>query len=187
MLNRRFSDFSLAASLLAHSTSTSDFSLRSKTQSGSSDAANELSRHTERACAAAWMISADESQLYYIGAEFEALTGVSCASLYANPDSWIEALHPEDRDRVIAQIEARGWGPHDDERDAVYRLVHPRACARRLRVCSWPVCDDNGTVLFRAGIVIDVTDRGEDVLRGAAAPKASMSALGWRTESRRIQ
>ena len=112
------------------------------------------------------MISADESQLYYMAAGYEALTGLSCADLYADPDSWMDTLHPDDRDRLVAAMEARGAGVHDDERDTVYRLDHPGASAREVRVCSWPVRDDNGFVLFRAGIVVDITDCAE----GAAVP-----------------
>jgi len=112
------------------------------------------------------MISADESQMYYMAAGYEALTGLSCADLYADLDSWMDALHPADRDRVVAAMEARGPGVHDDERDTVYRLVHPGASAGEVRVCSWPVRDDDGCVLFRAGIVVDLTDSAE----GAAVP-----------------
>ncbi len=161
MLNRRLSDLSLA-DFLARTTSTKHISPRSNNQREPSDAVNDLSRHAQRANGIPWLISADESQLYYMGAGYEALTGLRCADLYADPDSWMEALHPDDRDRVIVQMAARGRGPHDDERDAVYRLDHPGASARRVRVCSWPIRDDDGVVLFRAGIVIDVTDYGED-------------------------
>ena len=113
-----------------------------------------------------WMISADESQMYYMAAGYEALTGLSCADLYADPDSWVDALHPADRDRVVAAMEARGPGVRDDERDTVYRLAHPGASARWVRVCSWPVRDDDGCVLFRAGVVVDTTDCAQ----GAAVP-----------------
>ena len=57
-----------------------------------------------------WLISADESQMYYMAAGYEALTGLSCADLYADPDSWMDALHPDDRDRVVAAMDARGPG-----------------------------------------------------------------------------
>ncbi len=119
-----------------------------------------------------WMISADESQMYYMAAGYEALTGLSCADLYADPESWMDALHPHDRDRVLAEMEARGPGVHDDERDTVYRLVHPEASAREVRVCSWPVRDDDGFVLFRAGIVVDITDYAV----GAAVPPRMFAA-----------
>ncbi len=165
MLNRRLSDLSLA-DFLAHTSSKSEFNPRSTNQREPSDAADDLGRQAQRAGGIPWLVSADESQLYYMGAGYEALTGLTCADLYADPDSWMDALHPSERDRVVAQMEARGRGPHDDERDAVYRLVHPGASARRVRVCSWPVCDDDGCVLFRAGIVIDVTECGEEPAAG---------------------
>ena len=119
-----------------------------------------------------WMISADESQMYYIAAGYEALTGLSCADLYADPESWMDALHPHDRDRVVAEMEARGPGVHGDERNAVYRLAHPGASAREVRVCSWPVRDDEGCVLFRAGVVVDITDCAD----GAAVPPRMFAA-----------
>ena len=171
MLNRRLSDFSLADSLLAHAASASEFDLRSTNQREPFDAVNDLGGHAQRARATPWIVSADESQLYYIGAEYETLTGLSCADLHADPESWMDALHPEDRDRVVAQQEARGQGPRDDERDAVYRIVHPDASARRVRVCSWPIRDDDGVVLFRAGVVIDVTDCAEDAVEPPLHPK----------------
>lgn len=170
MLNRRLSDFS-PAPFLVRTTSTKHFNPRSNNQREPSDAANDLGRHAQRVNGIPWLVSADESQLYYVGAGYEALTGLTCADLYADPDSWMDALHPSERDRVVAQMEARGRGPHDDERDAVYRLVHPGASARWVRVCSWPVCDDDGCVLFRAGIVIDVTDCAEEPGAGLLHPK----------------
>ena len=163
MLNRRLSDFSPAV-FLARTTSTSDSSTRSNNQREPSDAAHDFGWHVQRASAVPWIVSADESQLHYIGAEDEALTGLSCASLYADPESWMDVLHPEDRDRVVAPMEAPGQGPHDDERDAVYRIVHSGASARRIRVCSWPIRDDETVVLFRAGIVLDVMDCAEDAV-----------------------
>ena len=112
MLNRRRSDFSLAA-FLARTTSTSDARTLSENQRELFDTGDDLGWHAQRARATPWIVSADESQLYYIGAEYEALTGLPCADLYADPQSWMDALHPEDRDRVVAQQEARGQGPHD--------------------------------------------------------------------------
>ena len=122
-----------------------------------------------------WMISADESQMYYMDAAYEALTGLSCADLYADPDSWMDALHPDDRDRVLAAMETRGPGVYDDDRDTVYRLVHPGASAREVRVFSWPVRDDDGFVLFRARVVVDITN-GAD---GAALPPRTSPDTDW--------
>ena len=43
----------------------------------------------------------------YVSGDLEAITGFSFDELARQPDLWAERLHPEDRDRVIAAIEAR--------------------------------------------------------------------------------
>ena len=114
----------------------------------------------------AWLMCGDESRVFYLSAGDRARTGLPCPAPDADRDSWMDALHPADRDRVVATMETRGPGVHVDERDTVYRLVHPGASAREVRVCSWPVRDDDGCVLFRAGVVVDITDCAQ----GAAVP-----------------
>ena len=43
----------------------------------------------------------------YISGDFEAVTGFSLQKIADQPNIWAERLHPDDRDRVIAAIEAR--------------------------------------------------------------------------------
>jgi PAS domain S-box-containing protein len=44
---------------------------------------------------------------YYVSGDLEAITGFSLADIEQRPDLWSERLHAEDRDRVIAAIDAR--------------------------------------------------------------------------------
>ena len=43
----------------------------------------------------------------YISGDFEAVTGFSLEEIAGQPNIWADRLHPDDRDRVIAAIEAR--------------------------------------------------------------------------------
>jgi PAS domain S-box-containing protein len=43
----------------------------------------------------------------YVSGDLEAITGFSFGEIAESPDLWAERLHPEDRNRVIAAIEAR--------------------------------------------------------------------------------
>jgi len=43
----------------------------------------------------------------YISGDFEAVTGFSLTAIGEQPNIWAQRLHPDDRDRVIAAIEAR--------------------------------------------------------------------------------
>lgn len=62
-----------------------------------------------------WISSPDQSQMLYVSPMYEEIWGKSCQSLYEQPGSFLDAIHPEDRDRVIAaapklpQGETRIW------------------------------------------------------------------------------
>jgi PAS domain S-box-containing protein len=43
----------------------------------------------------------------YISGDLEAITGFSLDQIAGQPEIWAERLHPEDRDRVLASLEAR--------------------------------------------------------------------------------
>jgi PAS domain S-box-containing protein len=43
----------------------------------------------------------------YVSGDLEAITGFTHHQIAEQPDIWVERLHPDDRDRVLASIEAR--------------------------------------------------------------------------------
>ena len=44
-----------------------------------------------------FLIDTDSHRVSYISPAYEEIWGRSCESLYANPELWIEVVHPEDR------------------------------------------------------------------------------------------
>ena len=44
-----------------------------------------------------FLLDADGPRILYVSPAYEEIWGRSCESLYANPESWTEAIHPEDR------------------------------------------------------------------------------------------
>ena len=75
-------------------------------------------------------------------------------------DGWLEAIHPEDRQRA-----SRVWRAavdHDGPYQVEYRIVPVGRAwtedeARWLEVRGVPVHDDDGTVLEYVGVTVDVT------------------------------
>jgi len=116
-----------------------------------------------------WLVSPDERELYYVSPAFETIVGRSCDSLYADPASWIDALHPDDQRTVRAEVSARGPGPHRDERDNEYRIPD-KGSPRWVWIRSLPVFSDDGRFVARAGVALDITERklAEEELRSAA-------------------
>jgi PAS domain S-box-containing protein len=94
--------------------------------------------------------------LLYISPAYERLWGLSCDSLYAHPDSYLSAVHPEDRPSVAAAYSTvlRGVAT-----ELEYRLVLPSGEVRWIRGYSHPVIGDAGQVERLVGTARDITFR----------------------------
>jgi signal transduction histidine kinase len=75
--------------------------------------------------------------------------------LYEQRLSWLDAVHPEDRDRVFAAFEKQSQEEFDQE----YRIVRPDGSIRWIRDRVFPVGDEQGRVYRFAGIAEDITSR----------------------------
>ena len=81
-------------------------------------------------------------------------------------EAYRKALHPDDRDRVLAAVEraisTRG------EYDMEYRCVHPDGTIRWVAARGRAHEDESGNAAFMQGVVLDITDRKEaELLRRA--------------------
>lgn len=104
-----------------------------------------------------WVATADLSAIEYVSPAYAAVWGRSCESLYADPRSFLRAVHPDDRERVAAV-----WGPTADPRaEYEYRIVRPDGAVRWVASQRFPVFDADGNVGRLVGISQDVTDRKE--------------------------
>ncbi len=103
-----------------------------------------------------WMTDTTKKLMIYISPSYEEIWGRSCASLYQSPLDWLEAIHPDDRDRVLkAALTKQTAGTYDEE----YRVVRPDGSLRWIRDRAFPVCDKQGQLYRLAGIAEDVTER----------------------------
>jgi len=110
-----------------------------------------------------WLSSPDEREIYYVSPTYETVVGRSCDSLYADPASWIESLHPDDRKR---RREDMGTGGPDLKREDEYRLTTRDDVPRWVRIRCVPIYDEDDRIVARAFFAMDVTERRE--LRSAA-------------------
>ncbi len=94
----------------------------------------------------------------YVSPVFEEVWGHSCQSLYDKPDSWLERLHAQDRERVQnAFVRLKAGEMYDQE----YRVIHPNGSVRWVRDRAFPVFDGPGNVIRVTGIAEDITQRKE--------------------------
>ncbi|HZH07378.1 MAG TPA: EAL domain-containing protein [Lautropia sp.] len=101
---------------------------------------------------------ADRSQFLYVSPAYAEIWGRSCESLYADPQSWTKAIHPDDRAAAAKRqsVEADG-----SAFDVEYRIVRPDGTTRWVESRGYPVRDAAGRMLRIAGVTTDITERKE--------------------------
>ena len=97
----------------------------------------------------------ESNRILYVNAAYETLWGRRRESLYAQPDSFLEAIHPEDQGRVREAMEA-ARGDEVVPSSLLYRLVRPDGEIRWIHARSHPVSGTPGRLI---GIANDVTER----------------------------
>ena len=101
-----------------------------------------------------WMIDAETRQMLYVNHAYEIITGRSCQSFQDNPSSYEDAIHPEDRPRVLAKLaEAAQTGQFEEK----FRIVLPNAELRWVSVRGFPVRDSGGRICRLVGTAQDIT------------------------------
>jgi PAS domain S-box-containing protein len=116
--------------------------------------------------------------MLYINPRYEQLWEKPRESLYQNPNSFVESVHPDDVDFVLQQLVDKRY-VETGFADYEYRIVPPDGNIRWVRARTFPIKDDDGTILRRAGIVEDITrqKRYEETLQRALEQEKELSEL----------
>ncbi len=101
-----------------------------------------------------WITDPSKNQMIYVSPAYEKIWGRTCASLYTAPHTWLEAIHPEDRERIrLASQEKQTAGTYDEE----YRIHRPDQEIRWIRDRAFPILDSAGEVYHLVGTAKDIT------------------------------
>jgi PAS domain S-box-containing protein len=121
-----------------------------------------------------WLTDVAKSQMVYISPGYERIWGRTCEELYRHPRSWLETVHPADRETVARRAQAdQAGGGYDVE----YRITRPGGAVRWIRDRAFPVRNAQGEVYRIAGLAEDITDRKKtrEILQTQAAILESMA------------
>lgn len=105
-----------------------------------------------------WLMSLDGDEIFYLSPGYEDIWGRPSEDLIAHPMSWVEHIHPEDRERVVSKFQRRTQG-HFTEPGTEFRINRPDGSVRWILGRSFPVEDENGKVYRMAGFALDITER----------------------------
>ena len=122
-----------------------------------------------------WISTPDKSQMLYVSPAYEQVFCRSCQSLYDDPKSFADQIHPDDRQRLFDWLPQQAKGPSEQE----YRIVRPTGDVRWIWTRTFPVHNERGEIYRVAGITRDITrrKRNEERLRHEEQLLRKMLAL----------
>ena len=124
-----------------------------------------------------WMSNAEMSQVIYVSPAYEEIWGRSCQSAYEQIDTWLEAVHPEDRPPIRHSWERLFQGETIENE---YRVIRPDGSMVWVLDRSFPVRNEKGEIYRFAGIVLDISDRKrtqEALHQSAATNRALLNGI----------
>ncbi len=106
-----------------------------------------------------WIIDPKMSQLLYISPAYQRVWGCSRESLFDNPRSWIESIHPEDRKQVVDTIFRTPHEVRTGEKQGIeYRIKRPDGSIRWISGKAIPLKNGDNKIKRIAGIAVDITE-----------------------------
>ncbi len=136
-------------------------------------AETQLREMTEHIQEVFWLTDPEKEEMVYVSPRYEAVWGRPVEDLMDDPREWREAIHPGDRNRVEEQVPLQAEGRYDIR----YRVVRPDGSVRWIRDRAFPVRNEEGEVVWLAGVAMDITDQVElSELREAAREEAGRRA-----------
>jgi PAS domain S-box-containing protein len=100
----------------------------------------------------------DAEKYIYVSPSIEAVWGLPCQHFYDNPSANFELMHPEDRQRLLQNYsKERFFG--DEVFHEEFRIIRPDGEIRWISSRSFPIKNQSGKIIRRAGICEDITER----------------------------
>jgi PAS domain S-box-containing protein len=118
----------------------------------------KLSEIADRTDDILFMFDGDWSELLFINAAYEDIWGGSRDTLRENPESFLDLVHPDDRD-VARRSMSRPFAGESSQ--AAYRMVSREGEPRWVQSDTRPITDGQGDVVRVVGIIRDITEQKE--------------------------
>ena len=103
-----------------------------------------------------YMVPAIANETHYVSPAYERIWGRSCDSLYQNPKSWMEAVHPDDQAQAQSRSARQMQG---DSIDSEYRILTPDNQEKWILDHAFPIRDQDGQLIRFGGIATDISER----------------------------
>ena len=105
-----------------------------------------------------WMFAVPEGDLVYVSPAYSDIWGASLDDLRQRPGGWLDAVHPEDRERIAQRWRQLQQTPHYDDE---FRILGPDGRTHWVRDRLFAVRNARGEVYRVARVTSDITARKE--------------------------
>ncbi len=119
------------------------------------DSQSLFSEVTENIIQVFWMTDPNKNNMLFLSKAYEQIWGRSCQSALDNPYSFIDSIHPEDRERVLASFPKQIEGTYDIE----YRILNANAEIRWIHDKAFPIKNAEGNLYRVVGFAQDITEK----------------------------
>jgi PAS domain S-box-containing protein len=134
-----------------------DITKRREAQRALEQSAERFRLLAERIDDVFWIGTPQFDKQIYVSPAYERIWGKTRESLYASPRSFFDSIHPQDRDRVIDELEKNRESVYAIE----YRVIKPDGSVRWVLDRCFPIKDKQGKTVMVSGVATDHTERKE--------------------------
>jgi PAS domain S-box-containing protein len=111
---------------------------------------------TDNITSVLWITNPEKNRMIYVSPGYERIWGRSADGLHSSAASWIEAIMPEDRERIRhAAMTKQDAGLYDEE----YRIQRPDGSIRWVRDRAFPARNKAGKIYWIVGVADDITEK----------------------------
>lgn len=143
-----------AGDIIGASTIERDITTLKWAQAAQQESEQRLRQLTDNIDEVLWLQDAGSGQMLYISAACTRIWGITRDRLYEQPYAFIDHIHSDDRDRVLAAIQEHRMGNFNEE----FRIMHPDDHERWIRAHTSSIQTEAGEVYRIAGIAEDITE-----------------------------
>ncbi|QKQ76333.1 PAS domain-containing protein [Nostoc sp. TCL240-02] len=103
-----------------------------------------------------WIKEVYENRVSYVSPAYQRLWGLNPEELYQGQQSWVDRIHPEDRESTQKAFHEKAVAGKFDEE---YRIILPDGSIRWVRDRCFPLRNETGEIYRFAGIAEDISEQ----------------------------
>ncbi len=149
------------------------FAERKKMQESLNESNDRFNQLTNAIHEVFWLHDVIQNKVIYVSPAYESIMGRKIETCYSDPWDWTNAIHPEDRPKVIEEYKKTLAGANFEQE---FRIIIPDGTIRWIYDRGYPIIDADKRCCRIAGIAEDITKFREIVNQLKDAKNAAKSA-----------